>query len=80
MLRLAGPYWNSERKWQVRGATLALQLAAGDPIGHPSCEGGVATGTHVHLADTVAAQAPLTGRALARGWAGLEAFTPTTCR
>jgi LasA protease len=21
-----------------------------DPIGHPSCEGGVATGTHVHLA------------------------------
>jgi LysM repeat protein len=22
----------------------------GDPLGHPSCEGGVATGTHVHLA------------------------------
>ena len=22
----------------------------GDPIGHPSCEGGVATGTHVHIA------------------------------
>jgi LasA protease len=24
-------------------------VKAGDPIGHPSCEGGVATGTHVHL-------------------------------
>ena len=22
----------------------------GDPLGHPSCEGGVATGTHIHLA------------------------------
>jgi LysM repeat protein len=26
------------------------KLAAGDPIGHPSCEGGRATGTHIHLA------------------------------
>ena len=25
-------------------------LHAGDRIGHPSCEGGLATGTHVHLA------------------------------
>ncbi len=25
-------------------------VAAGDPLGHPSCEGGVATGTHVHFA------------------------------
>jgi hypothetical protein len=25
-------------------------LQAGDVIGHPSCEGGVATGTHIHLA------------------------------
>ncbi len=25
-------------------------LHAGDRIGHPSCEGGIATGTHVHLA------------------------------
>jgi LasA protease len=23
---------------------------AGDHIGHPSCEGGIATGTHVHIA------------------------------
>jgi hypothetical protein len=25
-------------------------LKAGDRIGHPSCEGGVSDGTHVHLA------------------------------
>lgn len=30
----------------ARGA----QLKAGDRIGHPSCEGGVSNGTHVHLA------------------------------
>ena len=30
----------------ANGAT----LLAGDPIGHPSCEGGRATGTHVHIA------------------------------
>jgi murein DD-endopeptidase MepM/ murein hydrolase activator NlpD len=26
------------------------QVKVGDPIGHPSCEGGTATGTHVHIA------------------------------
>jgi hypothetical protein len=26
------------------------RLEAGDYIGHPSCEGGVATGTHLHIA------------------------------
>ena len=25
-------------------------LQAGDQIGHPSCEGGVSSGTHVHIA------------------------------
>jgi hypothetical protein len=25
-------------------------VEAGDPIGHPSCEGGFSTGTHIHLA------------------------------
>lgn len=25
-------------------------LEAGDPIGHPSCEGGIASGTHLHIA------------------------------
>ena len=32
---------------KVRQGTL---LKTGDPIGHPSCEGGEATGTHVHIA------------------------------
>jgi murein DD-endopeptidase MepM/ murein hydrolase activator NlpD len=26
------------------------EVQAGDPLGHPSCEGGQATGTHVHVA------------------------------
>jgi LasA protease len=25
-------------------------VETGDPLGHPSCEGGIATGTHVHIA------------------------------
>jgi hypothetical protein len=25
-------------------------LKTGEPVGHPSCEGGVSTGTHVHIA------------------------------
>jgi murein DD-endopeptidase MepM/ murein hydrolase activator NlpD len=29
---------------------LGTLLKQGDPIGHPSCEGGAATGTHVHIA------------------------------
>jgi murein DD-endopeptidase MepM/ murein hydrolase activator NlpD len=29
---------------------LGTFLRAGDPVGHPSCEGGRATGTHVHIA------------------------------
>lgn len=31
-------------------APLGAQLKAGDPVGHPSCEGGSSTGTHVHIA------------------------------
>ncbi len=30
-------------------AGVGRAVRAGDPIGHPSCEGGRATGTHVHL-------------------------------
>jgi len=30
--------------------TVGTKLKAGDPVGHPSCEGGYATGTHVHIA------------------------------
>ncbi len=31
-------------------ANVGASLAAGQPVGHPSCEGGRATGTHVHIA------------------------------
>jgi LasA protease len=31
-------------------APLGAALKQGDPVGHPSCEGGSATGTHVHVA------------------------------
>jgi LasA protease len=31
-------------------ATLGSVLKTGDQIGHPSCEGGTSTGTHVHIA------------------------------
>jgi LasA protease len=31
-------------------APLGADLKAGDPIGYPSCEGGHATGSHVHIA------------------------------
>lgn len=30
--------------------SLGAQVKAGQPLGHPSCEGGRATGTHVHIA------------------------------
>jgi murein DD-endopeptidase MepM/ murein hydrolase activator NlpD len=29
---------------------VGARLRAGDPLGHPSCEGGRATGTHIHIA------------------------------
>lgn len=31
-------------------ASVGTRIITNDPIGHPSCEGGVSTGTHVHLA------------------------------
>lgn len=31
-------------------APLGANLKTGDPVGHPSCEGGDTTGTHVHVA------------------------------
>lgn len=33
-------------------APVGTQVVAGDRIGHPSCEGGVSNGTHLHLART----------------------------
>jgi LasA protease len=40
-------YFHIETRDRVEAGTF---LKAGDRIGHPSCEGGVSTGTHVHLA------------------------------
>jgi LasA protease len=31
-------------------AAVGMQVNTGIPLGHPSCEGGVATGSHVHMA------------------------------
>lgn len=33
-------------------AAVGTKLRAGDPVGHPSCEGGVSSGTHLHIART----------------------------
>jgi len=30
--------------------TIGSHVQTGDPIGHPSCEGGTSTGTHIHIA------------------------------
>jgi len=40
-------YMHIESRDRVSAGTY---LHAGDRVGHPSCEGGVSTGTHVHLA------------------------------
>ncbi len=40
-------FYHMESRDRVPAGT---KLAAGDPLGHPSCEGGRATGTHFHLA------------------------------
>jgi LasA protease len=40
-------YFHIETKDRV---SVGKSLQTGDPIGHPSCEGGRTTGTHVHLA------------------------------
>ncbi|MFO8035489.1 MAG: LysM peptidoglycan-binding domain-containing M23 family metallopeptidase [Anaerolineales bacterium] len=40
-------YMHIEKRDRVETGT---QLQAGDRIGHPSCEGGISTGTHLHIA------------------------------
>ena len=40
-------YLHIDSSDRVRTGTL---LQAGDPIGHPSCEGGISSGTHLHIA------------------------------
>jgi LasA protease len=59
---------------------------AGDPIGHPSCEGGFSTGTHIHLArkyngEWIVADGPLPF--VLSGWqvhAGLKPYEGTLTR
>ncbi len=46
-------------------APLGAKLKQGDRIGHPSCEGGSSTGTHVHLARKYNGE-----WVAAEGWAG----------
>jgi LasA protease len=46
-------------------------VKTGDPLGHPSCEGGNATGTHVHIARKYNGEWIAAGGALAfnlEGW------------
>lgn len=59
--------------------TLGAELKLGDRIGHPSCEGGVSTGTHVHIArkyngEWILAEGPL-GFNL-EGWMALNGDEP----
>ena len=52
------PGENEQKGWTLLYLHLAepdrvkvgTHVHSGDPLGHPSCEGGVATGTHVHIA------------------------------
>jgi len=51
--------------------SVGTQLKQGDPIGMPSCEGGTATGTHVHIARKYNGEWVLAGGPLAftmEGW------------
>jgi LasA protease len=61
-------------------------LKAGDAVGHPSCEGGEATGTHVHIARKYNGEWVPAGGALAfnlEGWiaqAGSQPYLGTLTR
>jgi len=60
-------------------APLGKALAAGEPLGHPSCEGGTSTGTHIHIArkyngEWIAAGGPLAFDL--EGWIARNGDTP----
>ena len=67
-------------------APLGLQVKQGDPVGWPSCEGGHATGTHIHLArkyngEWIPADGPIAFNL--DGWAarnGSEAYAGTLAK
>ncbi len=54
-------------------------VSAGDPLGHPSCEGGTSTGTHIHIArkyngEWIAAEGALAFNL--EGWIAKNGDTP----
>jgi LasA protease len=54
-------------------------VAVGDRIGHPSCEGGNATGTHVHIARKYNGEWMLAGGSIPfvmSGWTAQAGFSP----
>ena len=60
-------------------AALGKVVSAGDPIGHPSCEGGTSTGTHIHIArkyngEWIAAEGTLAFNL--EGWIAENGATP----
>jgi LasA protease len=60
-------------------AVAGANLKAGDKIGHPSCEGGTSTGTHVHIArkyngEWILADGPLAFNL--EGWIAHNGFQP----
>lgn len=60
-------------------APVGKELATGDPLGHPSCEGGTSTGTHVHMArkyngEWIQAQGPLAFNL--EGWVAQNGAAP----
>jgi murein DD-endopeptidase MepM/ murein hydrolase activator NlpD len=59
--------------------SVGTHLQTGDPIGHPSCEGGPATGTHMHIArkfhgEWIAADGPIPF--VMDGWIAKAGYRP----
>ena len=59
--------------------TEGTKVSRGDPLGHPSCEGGPADGTHLHIArkyngEWIAADGPLPFTM--SGWVAHKGFRP----
>jgi LasA protease len=69
-------YMHLESRGRVAAGTF---LRRGDPVGHPSCEGGPANGTHVHIArkyngEWIAADGPLSFEM--SGWVARAGYRP----